>query len=76
MAAENDTIELPTPESRSKEANARKDQDINPWSVAGAEGENGEVEAIDYLAICRYVPRSHEPWGICLGWPLVAHRHN
>ncbi|KAH7204252.1 hypothetical protein DER44DRAFT_413452 [Fusarium oxysporum] len=31
---------------------AVQDQDINPWSVEGAQGENGEVAAIDYDAIC------------------------
>ncbi|KAL1878057.1 hypothetical protein VTK73DRAFT_8192 [Phialemonium thermophilum] len=31
----------------------RRTQDINPWSVQGAEGENGEVAAIDYEAICQ-----------------------
>lgn len=34
---------------------AVQDQDINPWSVEGAQGENGEVAAIDYDAICSYV---------------------
>ncbi|EKJ77183.1 hypothetical protein ACHAPM_003987 [Fusarium culmorum] len=33
-------------------ATAVQDQDINPWSVEGAQGENGEVAAIDYDAIC------------------------
>lgn len=30
-----------------------QDQDINPWSVEGAQGENGEVAAINYDAICK-----------------------
>ncbi|KAL2687210.1 hypothetical protein Neosp_004763 [[Neocosmospora] mangrovei] len=32
---------------------AVQDQDINPWSVEGAQGENGEVAAINYDAICK-----------------------
>jgi hypothetical protein len=40
---------------------AVQDQDINPWSVEGAQGENGEVAAIDYDAICSYV-LPHQTW--------------
>jgi len=36
-------------------ATSGRDQDINPWSVEGAQGENGEVASIDYQAICLYV---------------------
>jgi hypothetical protein len=31
-------------------------QEINPWSVEGAQDEHGQVAAIDYLAISQYVP--------------------
>ncbi|KAH8177349.1 tRNA synthetases class I (W and y) domain-containing protein [Sarocladium implicatum] len=30
-----------------------QEQDINPWSVAGAQNEKGEVVAIDYLALSK-----------------------
>jgi hypothetical protein len=30
-----------------------QEQDINPWSVAGAQNEAGEVVAIDYLALSK-----------------------
>jgi len=33
-------------------ATSGRDQDINPWSVEGAQNENGEVASIDYQAIC------------------------
>lgn len=36
-----------------------QEQDINPWSVEGARDENGEVVAINYEAICRYVLPRH-----------------
>jgi tryptophanyl-tRNA synthetase len=32
---------------------AAADQDINPWSVEGAQNEQGEVVAINYEAICK-----------------------
>lgn len=32
---------------------ASLEQDINPWSVEGAQGADGEVAAIDYDAICQ-----------------------
>jgi len=40
-------------------ATSGRDQDINPWSVEGAQDENGEVASIDYQAICLYVAM---PW--------------
>jgi tryptophanyl-tRNA synthetase len=30
-----------------------QEQDINPWSVAGAQTDDGAVVAIDYEAICK-----------------------
>lgn len=32
-----------------------QEQDINPWSVQGGVGANGEVVAINYEAISKYV---------------------
>ncbi len=34
---------------------AARDQDINPWSVQGGVDENGEIVAINYEAISRWV---------------------
>lgn len=31
------------------------EQDINPWSVEGARTETGEVAAIDYESLSKYV---------------------
>lgn len=39
------------------EAQSGQEQDINPWSVAGAQNENGEVVAIDYLTLSQSVPQ-------------------
>jgi hypothetical protein len=36
-----------------------QEQDINPWSVAGAQNEKGEVVAIDYLALSKSVLPQH-----------------
>ena len=33
-----------------------QDQDINPWSVEGAQDADGNVAAINYDAIVEYVP--------------------
>lgn len=55
MAAENEapqnTVVVPVVEAEAKVG--RQEQDINPWSVEGAQGENGEIIAIDYAAICQ-----------------------
>lgn len=32
---------------------ASREQDINPWSVEGAQDESGQVAAIDYLNLSR-----------------------
>lgn len=41
------------------QSHTAQEQDINPWSVEGARDENGEVVAINYEAICRYVLPRH-----------------
>lgn len=37
------------------EPQSNQEQDINPWSVAGAQNDQGEVVAIDYLALSKSV---------------------
>jgi tryptophanyl-tRNA synthetase len=34
---------------------ANQEQDVNPWSVAGAQNEAGEIVAIDYVALSKSV---------------------
>jgi len=34
-------------------ATAVKDQDINPWSVEGAQDQDGQVVAIDYVSLSK-----------------------
>lgn len=56
MAAENEAGQNAVAQPAAAEsANPQREQDINPWSVEGAQGENGEIIPIDYDAICRYV---------------------
>lgn len=45
-------------ENAAPSAEPSHEQDINPWSVEGARTETGEVAAIDYEAIAKYV----RPW--------------
>lgn len=60
MADENKPAQNPVVVPVQGEASAsRQEQDINPWSVAGAQGENGEIIAIDYVALCQYVLPSY-----------------
>lgn len=49
MAADPSTVEGAPP------ATLVQDQDINPWSVEGAQGADGEVAAINYEALSQYV---------------------
>lgn len=38
---------------------SNQEQDVNPWSVAGAQNEEGEVVAIDYMALSKLVLPLH-----------------
>lgn len=50
------TVPVPIETMAEEKQPAAQEQDINPWSVEGGRDENGEVVAINYEAICRYVP--------------------
>lgn len=40
---------------------AAVEQEINPWDVAAATDENGNVLAFDYEAVSRYGPKAPSP---------------
>jgi hypothetical protein len=46
------TAPMPDPAAQ-EDINATRDQDINPWSVEGAQDESGQVAAIDYTNLAR-----------------------
>jgi hypothetical protein len=53
IMAENNTEAAPPAVAAAANPAAAQDQDINPWSVEGAQTAEGEVVAINYEAICK-----------------------
>ncbi|SPN98810.1 probable cytoplasmic tryptophanyl-tRNA synthetase [Cephalotrichum gorgonifer] len=47
------TAPIPDPAAADQVENSTAEQDINPWSVTGAQDESGEVAAIDYLNLAK-----------------------
>lgn len=56
MADTTTTAPMPDPAAADQVGNVTNEQDINPWSVTGAQDESGEVAAIDYLNLAKYDP--------------------
>lgn len=56
MADTTPTAPMPNPAAADAVENVTSEQDINPWSVTGAQDESGEVAAIDYINLARYDP--------------------
>lgn len=48
---------MPNPAAADKVDKPTSEQDINPWSVTGAQDDSGEVAAIDYVNLSKYGPR-------------------
>lgn len=56
MADTTTTAPMPDPAVADQVGNVANEQDINPWSVTGAQDESGEVAAIDYINLAKYDP--------------------
>lgn len=48
------TAPMPNPAAADKVEKPTNEQDINPWSVTGAQDDSGEVAAIDYINLSKY----------------------
>lgn len=57
MADTTTTAPMPDPAAADQVGDVNNEQDINPWSVTGAQDESGEVAAIDYINLAKYDPR-------------------
>lgn len=51
------TAPVANPADADKVENPTNEQDINPWSVTGAQDDSGEVAAIDYINLSKYGAR-------------------
>lgn len=51
------TAPVANPASADQVEQPSNEQDINPWSVTGAQDDSGEVAAIDYMNLAKYDAR-------------------